>query len=53
MVILEMLFYFQDTGLVFHNQDEVQIKYVINHDLHELGDWSCKEMIDVFQPRQN
>jgi hypothetical protein len=34
------------------SQDEAQIKYVINHDFHELGDWS-KEMVDVFQPRQN
>ena len=44
-----MLFYFQDTGLVFHNQDEVQIKYVINHDLHELGDWS-KRWLMSFNP---
>ena len=40
-----------DTSLGYASQDEDQIKYVINHDLHELGDWS--EMVDVFQPRQN
>jgi hypothetical protein len=46
-------FFADDTSLGYASQDEAQIKYVINHDLHELGDWSCKEMIDVFQPRQN
>ena len=29
-----------DTSLGYASQDEVQIKYVINHDLHKLGDWS-------------
>ena len=29
-----------DTSLGYASQDEAQIKYVINHDLHELGDWS-------------
>jgi hypothetical protein len=29
-----------DTSLGYASQDEDQIKYVINHDLHELGDWS-------------
>ena len=29
-----------DTSLGYTSQDEDQIKYVINHDLHELGDWS-------------
>jgi hypothetical protein len=29
-----------DTSLGYGSQDEAQIKYVINHDLHELGDWS-------------
>lgn len=27
-----------DTSLGYASQDEVQIKYVVNHDLHELGD---------------
>jgi hypothetical protein len=27
-----------DTSLGYASQDEDQIKYVINHDLHELGD---------------
>jgi hypothetical protein len=44
-----MLFYFQDTGLVFHSQDEDQTKYVINHDLHELGNWS-KRWLMSFNP---
>jgi hypothetical protein len=26
-----------DTSIGYANQDEDQIKYVINHDLHELG----------------
>jgi hypothetical protein len=30
-------------------QDEDQIKYVINHDLHELGDWS-KRWLMSFNP---
>jgi hypothetical protein len=30
-------------------QDEAQIKYVINHDLHELGDWS-KRWLMSFNP---
>ena len=29
-----------DTSLGYASQDEDKIKYVINHDLHELGDWS-------------
>jgi hypothetical protein len=29
-----------DTSLGYASQDGDQIKYVINHDLHELGDWS-------------
>ena len=29
-----------DTSLGYASQDEDQIKYVINHDLHKLGDWS-------------
>ena len=28
------------TSRGYASQDETQIKYVINHDLHELGDWS-------------
>jgi hypothetical protein len=39
-----------DTSLGYASQDEDQIKYVMNRDLHELGDWS--EMVDVFPPRQ-
>jgi hypothetical protein len=27
-----------DTSLGYASQEEAQIKYVINHDLHELGD---------------
>jgi hypothetical protein len=30
-------------------QDEDQIKYVINHDLHELGDWSTRWLMS-FNP---
>ena len=41
-----------DTSLGYASQDEDQIKYVINQDLHELGGL-VKEMVDVFQPRQN
>ena len=29
-----------DTSLGYASQDQAQIKYVINHVLHELGDWS-------------
>jgi hypothetical protein len=38
-----------DTSLGYANQDEDQIKYVINHDLHELGDWS-KRWFMSFNP---
>ena len=31
------------------SQDEAQIKYVINHDLHELGNWS-KRWLMSFNP---
>jgi hypothetical protein len=33
----------------YASQDEDQIKYVINHDLHELGDWS-KRWLMSFNP---
>ena len=33
----------------YASQDEDQIKYVINHDLHELGDWSKRWMMS-FNP---
>ena len=29
-----------DTSLDYASQGEAQIKYGINHDIHELGDWS-------------
>jgi hypothetical protein len=29
-----------DTSLDYASQGEAQIKYGINYDLHELGDWS-------------
>jgi hypothetical protein len=29
-----------DTSLGYASQDKDKIKYVIIHDLHELGDWS-------------
>ena len=38
-----------DTSLGYTSQDEDQIKYVINHDLHELGDWS-KRWLMSFNP---
>ena len=38
-----------DTSLGYASQDEAQIKYVINHDLHELGDWS-KRWLMSFNP---
>jgi hypothetical protein len=38
-----------DTSLGYASQDEDQIKYVINHDLHELGDWSKKWLMS-FNP---
>jgi hypothetical protein len=38
-----------DTSLGYASQDEAQIKYVINHDLHELGDWS-KRLLMSFNP---
>ena len=38
-----------DTSLGYASQDEDQIKYVINHDLHELGDWS-KRWLMSFNP---
>ena len=34
---------------IYASQDEAQIKYVINHDLHELGDWS-KRWLMSFNP---
>jgi hypothetical protein len=40
-----------DTSLGYANQDEDQIKYVINHDLHELGDWS-KRWLMSFNPNK-
>ena len=42
-------FFADDTSLGYASQDEVQIKYVINHDLHELGDWS-KRWLMSFNP---
>ena len=36
----KLLLFADDTSLGYACQDEAQIKYVINHDLHELGDWS-------------
>jgi hypothetical protein len=38
-----------DTSFGYAGQDEDQIKYVINHDLHELGDWS-KRWLMSFNP---
>jgi hypothetical protein len=38
-----------DTSIGYASQDEDQIKYVINHDLHELGDWS-KRWLMSFNP---
>ena len=38
-----------DTSLGYASQYEAQIKYVINHDLHELGDWS-KRWLMSFNP---
>ena len=38
-----------DTSFGYASQDEDQIKYVINHDLHELGDWS-KRWLMSFNP---
>ena len=38
-----------DTTLGYARQDEAQIKYVIDHDLHELGDWS-KRWLMYFNP---
>ena len=38
-----------DTSLGYASQDGDQIKYVINHDLHELGDWS-KRWLMSFNP---
>jgi hypothetical protein len=38
-----------DTSLGYSSQDEAQIKYVINHDFHELGDWS-KRWLMSFNP---
>jgi hypothetical protein len=46
------LFHFafaDDTSLVYSSQDETQIKYVINHYLHEFGDWS-KRWLMSFNP---
>jgi hypothetical protein len=37
------------TSLGYASQDEAQIKYVINHDLHEVGDWS-KRWLMSFNP---
>jgi hypothetical protein len=34
-----------DSSLGYASQDENQIKYVINHDLHELGDWPKRWMM--------
>ena len=36
-----------DTSLGYASQDEDQIKYVINHDLHELGDWSKRWLMSI------
>ena len=38
-----------DSSLGYACQDEAQIKYVITHDLHELGDWS-KRWLMSFNP---
>jgi hypothetical protein len=35
------------TSLGYASQDEDQIKYVINHDLHELGDWSKRWLMYI------
>jgi hypothetical protein len=42
-------FFADDTSLGYASQDEAQIKYVINHDLHERGDWS-KRWLMSFNP---
>jgi hypothetical protein len=42
-------FFADDTSLGYASQDEAQIKYVINHDLHELGDWSRRRLMS-FNP---
>jgi hypothetical protein len=42
-------FFADDTSLGYASQDEAQIKYVINHDLHELGDWP-KRWLMSFNP---
>jgi hypothetical protein len=36
-----------DTSLGYASQDEAQIEYVINHDLHELGDWSNRWYLSI------
>jgi hypothetical protein len=36
-----------DTSLGYASQDEAQIKYVINHDLHELGDCSKRWLMSL------
>ena len=38
-----------DSSFGYASQDENQIKYVINHDLHELGDWPKRWMVS-FNP---
>jgi hypothetical protein len=45
----KLLLFADDTSLGYACQDEAQIKYVINHDLHELGDWS-KRWLMPFNP---
>jgi hypothetical protein len=40
---------YEQISNTFLNQDEDQIKYVINHDLHQLGDWS-KRWLMSFNP---
>jgi hypothetical protein len=37
--------------LGYASQDEAQIKYVINHDLHELGDWSKRWLMSFNQDK--
>ena len=34
-----------DSSFGYASQDENQIQYVINHDLHELGDWPKRWMM--------
>jgi hypothetical protein len=36
-----------DSSFGYASQDENQIKYVINHDLHELGDWPKRWMMYI------